>query len=409
MTTQTQTINATLPVSTISAAYDVQKYRSLVPVLQQGNILYLNASYQPPMNTVVRKAIDRFLDEAVYHAHPKPEWQARTEKTRALVGHYINAAPDSISFTSDTTEGLNLFQRSLKFEVGDNVVVLDTEHPNQAYGWLALRERGLEVRQVATQGKLYADASTYAPLVDARTKAIGLSSIMFHSGQKNNVKDICDHFRPMGIQVLVDMTQEAGVAPVDVKASGVSAACFSFHKALGCPTGLAALYIDPNVLTQLESTPPVVGAGAIANLRADLVASLGEIVFHPNTRRYEHLNHSLVALHAANASLDLFVNQITPEGLESHLRSLGRELREECGKLGVEIIGELDESKRAPHLYVLKLLDPAWKIHFEKHATYVSCYRLGVRISFGFYNNTDDVRRLGGILKSGLEAGIPTA
>lgn len=387
--------------------FDVQRYRALVPSLDKNDVKYLNASYQPPMNLIIRQAIDSFLDTAVYGANPKPRWQASIEDTRALVARYLEApSPASIAFTSDTTEGLNLFQRSLKLGAGDNVVILDSEHPNHAYGWLALRATGLEVRQVNTHGKLYADASTFAPLVDGNTKAIGISSIMFHSGQKNNVKNICDRYRPLGIQVLVDMTQEVGVGPVSVKDSGVSAACFSFHKALGCPTGLGAMYVDPTVLDQLKPDPPIVGAGSIANLAPTLLASSGRTEYHRSTRRFEHLNLSFVSIKAAHAALELLLNDMTPAGVERHLRSLGSRLQEECDKLGIEIIGEKEPSKHSPHCYVLNLLNPAWKPHFEKNKVLVSCYRLGVRVSFGFYNTEDDVVGLARVLKDGLDAGI---
>lgn len=400
-------INMSALEARIKTTYDIQRYRKLVPALNS-DIIYCNASYQPPMNLVVKQALDKYLDEAIQKPNPKPEWQALTERTRALVSQYINAAPESIAFTNDTTEGLNLFQRSLRLAKGDNVVMLDTEHPNQAYGWLALREIGLEVRQVPTQDTgLSADASTFAPFVDDHTKAIGLSSIMFHSGQKNDIKNICAKFRPQSIHVLVDMTQEIGTGPVNVQAYGISAAAFSFHKALGCPTGLGALYIDPNVLDELKPVPPVVGAGAVANLRSDLLTTHDETRYHHSTRRYEHLNLSFISIHGANAALNLLLYDMTPAGLEAHLRSLGRRLRTGCEKLGVALIGEIVESKRAPHLYVLALLDPAWHGHFERHSVYVSCYRLGVRVSFGFYNTTDDVDALVAVVKKGLASGIP--
>lgn len=405
MISQTTTITKQLAV--LSSGFDVDRYRSLVPALSRNNTIYLNASYQPPMNLKIRQALDNYLNEAVYQPNPKPDWQASTEKTRALVGRYIGATPESIAFTSDTTEGLNLFQRSLKLGKGDNVVILDTEHPNHAYGWLALRECGLEVRQVPTNGRLYADAATFACLVDENTKAIGISSIMFHSGQKNNVQDICDTFRPRDIHVLVDMTQEVGVGPVNVTKNRVSAACFSFHKALGCPTGLGALYIDPEILDQLKQTPPIVGAGAIANLDPSLIASSGITEYHQTTRRYEHLNLSIMSIQAAHAALDFLMDDMTPEGVEDHLRNLGKKLQEECYKLGIEVIGEKELSKRSPHLYVLNLLAPAWKQHFVENSVYVSCYRLGVRVSFGFYNTEADVLGLAKVLERGLASGIP--
>lgn len=402
-----QTTTITRKVAKLPSAFDVDRYRTLVPALDTNNIIYLNAGSRAPMNLKVRQAIDNHLNEAIYQLDPSPSWQASTEQTRALVGRYIDAPPESIAFTSDTTEGLNLFQRSLKLSKGDNVIILDTEHPTHAYGWLALRESGLEVRQVPTNSQLYANATTFASLVDENTKAIGISSIMFHSGQKNNVQDICNCFRPRGIHVLVDMTQEVGVGPISVTENGVSAACFSFHKALGCPKGLGALYIDPKIFNQLKQTPPIVGMGAIASLPPSLLASSGIIEYHQTTRRYEHLSLSIVSIQAAYAALTLLMDDMTPEGVEGHLQSLGKRLQEECHRLGIDIIGERELSKRAPHLYVLNLLAPAWKQHFAENSVYVSCYRLGVRVSFGFFNTEADVVGLAKVLEEGLASGIP--
>lgn len=244
---------------------------------------YLNASYQPPSNLIVHGAITKFTSEALYSPNPKPQWQSAVEQTRELVGRYINADASSIAFTRDTTEALGCFIRGLDFKPGDNVVVLDTEHPNHVYGWMSLRKSGLEVRQVPTipkakaaGGKVTAaNAATFAPYVDGRTRAIGLSSIMFHSGQWNDVADICKTFRPRGIHVLADLTQQVGFAEVDVQALGVSAAAFSLHKGLNCPTGFAVLYVNPEVIQVTNPAPPIVGYGAVSNVQADLLVTPG--------------------------------------------------------------------------------------------------------------------------------------
>lgn len=46
--------------------------------------------------------------------------------------------------------------------------------------------------------------------------------------------------------------------PVDLVDAGASAVAFSCHRALGCPTGLRDLYIDPNTIPRLKATPPCI-------------------------------------------------------------------------------------------------------------------------------------------------------
>lgn len=359
------------------------------------------------MNARVKGALERFLDQGSNHINPKSLWKQTAVESREKLAHFLNVPPDSITFTRDTTEGLNLFQRSLKFERGDNVVILEGEHPSQAYGWLALENQGLEVRLVPMDNTCLANADTFAPYVDDNTIAIGISSVMFHSGQMNDIQDIAAHFRPRGIHVLVDITQHIGVARIDLTAWNISAAAFSLHKALACPTGLGGLYVDPLVLPMLKEAPPVVGAGSIANLHSDLVARR-PLVYHSTAQKFEHWSVSFIGLAALQAALSFVADEMGIDRLERHLNALGRNLSLKIEGLGLRLVGCQKPGEHAPHVYVLPLLHPDWKDHFAKAGVIVSHYRAGVRVSFGFFNNTEDIDHLVSVVADGLAAGIPS-
>lgn len=49
--------------------------------------------------------------------------------------------------------------------------------------WKSLERQGLEVRRIPQIN--HADAATFVSAVDENTRAIGISWIMFHSGQRN--------------------------------------------------------------------------------------------------------------------------------------------------------------------------------------------------------------------------------
>lgn len=418
---KSKTTTTTPPVYPSPLRDKFAHYRSLVPLLSQP-ITYLNASFAPPSNLIVHAALAKYAHESLHDPHPKPAWQAATEDARALVARYINASdPSTVAFTRDTTKALGNFIRAVPLEAGDNVVILDTEHPNHAYGWMALRSVvGLEVRQVPTgamnsnnknQDKASvptraATAETFGPFVDERTRAIGISSIMFHSGQWNDVAGICAAFRPKGIHVLVDLTQQVGFAPVDVGAMGVSAAAFSLHKGLHCPTGIACMYVNEHVLAALDPTPPVVGYGAVQNARADLLVLDDPVVYHPSARRFEHANLSLVGTAAAKAFLSFYLDCLGPADVQAYLYGIGDELRRECRDLGIGIVDHSDRESHAPHLYVLELTDSAWAAHLKSLGVYVTMYRLGVRVSLGFYNNSGDIKRLAEALRQGIAKGL---
>ncbi|KAI8284754.1 hypothetical protein K4K59_007318 [Colletotrichum sp. SAR11_240] len=317
--------------SVAAVSYDkgnFEIFRRLVPLASDGKITHLNAGFMPPSNLIVDEAIRRFCSESLHHPSPKACWRQDVEAVRQLLARYINTDPSSIAFVRDTTEGLGSFIHGLKFEPGDNVVILDCEHPNQAFGWMALRPLGLEVRLVPTDPErpVAVNAQTFAPYVDDRTKAIGLSSIMFHSGQWNDIADVCSVYRPMGIHVLADLTQQVGFADVDVRALGVSAAAFSLHKGLNTPTGFAALYVDSAVIEELDPTPPLVGYGGVASVSdsEDFMIPEGPIVFHQTARRYEHANMSFISAVAARAFLQFYLENCVTSKTACEYREVDR-------------------------------------------------------------------------------------
>lgn len=383
-------------------------YRHLVPLVSEQNVIHLNAAFMPPSNLIVRDAIDQFCNQSLHHLSPKAKWKRDVEELRGLVAKYLKTKPSSLAFTRDTTEAMGSFMNSLNFRPGDNVVILDCEHPNQAYGWLSLRQVGLEVRQVPTMqdGNVAANAATFAPYVDERTCAIGLSSIMFHNGQWNDIADVATAFKPQGIHILADLTQQVGFTELDIHELGVSAAAFSLHKGFNTPTGLAVMYVSDEFLKAVDPVPPIVGYGSIATPSEDFQVPSGPIAFHPTAQRYEHANMCLIGAVAGKAFLQLHLDVMNPGNIQSHLYRLGDLLRAGCERLGVDILGPVGHRHHAPHLYTLKLYNPKWSEFFKTNNVVVSTFRWGVRVSFGFYNNETDVKRFMNVIERGLEEGI---
>ncbi|XDG04949.1 hypothetical protein ABKA04_004564 [Annulohypoxylon sp. FPYF3050] len=403
----------------------VQKFasfRHLVPITQNRDVIFLNAAAAPPSNLVVHEAITKYSSDALYEAYPYTSWRAAREEARRLIARCVNAeTPDTIAFTRDTTEGLGGFIRALAesgggIKEGDNVVMVDNEHPNMVYCWLALRDRGLEVRIVPTvedakrTGRITAvGPETLRPWVDGRTRAIGISSITFDAGQMNDVEGICREFRPRGIHVLADVSQHVGIARIDVQKMGVSAAAFSLHKGLNCPTGIGALYISPQAFQELGNpVPPIVNMQAVRNMNESLLVNADEPVdYFPDARRFEHQNMSLVGVAAAAAFTNFYLEVLGPEDVERYLYYLTELLRRECENLGIRVVGPAERRERAPHICVLELDPEAWGPYLSGlGGVRFTVNRLGIRISFGFFNSAEDVKGFVQVLVLGIARGL---
>ncbi|WVW78051.1 hypothetical protein I302_100002 [Kwoniella bestiolae CBS 10118] len=364
------------------------------------DILYLNASFQQPLSKPVHVACTSFLDSHLYEPNPKAAWQEQVEKTRDEVAKLINAPKTAISFSKNTSEAMGMFIQALRLNKGDNVVILEDEHPNQVYAWLALENCGIEVRRVPAVE--CANADTFAPAVDSRTRVIGLSYVMFHSGQRNDVASITNRFRPQNIEVLVDATQAIGVLSTDSSLLNVSALAFSCHKAMGTPSGLGVLYVDPAILSSL--VPRSIGPFGVLNLPETFIAGKDTSQLRLDGRRFETGNFNYLAIHALQAYIDLINRYGGQAAIESMLYKLSQRLIDKMADLGIPTVAKPEQLKRSPHNVVFPLLNPGWPAFFSSRHVLVSHYRAGTRVSIGIYNNEDDIDRFVGVVKEGMNS-----
>ncbi|SSW69998.1 Cysteine desulfurase [Achromobacter agilis] len=363
-------------------------------------MLYLDTAHQSPLATSVRQALESFYQEANAFGGPKPVWLERVERVRARAAAFLGAAAGELAFTKNTSEGLNIAANAIDFAPGDNVLLIEGDHPNNAYAWLNLRRRGVEVRFVKL-GQGVADASLFAPHMDARTRAISLSHVTFHAGHRHDVASVGRLCRERGIYLVVDAMQSVGVLPVDVKAMGVSILAAGCHKGLLVPQGLGLLYVDA-ALTELQ--PVYLATAGLARPPADLIANPNDMALREDAGRFEIGNYNLADIHALDAALDLIVS-VGIANIERHVLALGDRLIERMDALGVGLVGPRERARRA-HIYVLDLPVETWIGFLAQQGVRVSPERDGVRVSFGLFNTPDDVDRVAGIIAAGLQAPV---
>ncbi|MBR0646744.1 aminotransferase class V-fold PLP-dependent enzyme [Plastoroseomonas hellenica] len=370
--------------------FDLEALRAEFPAAQR--MLYLDTAHQAPLATSIRAALHRFYDEGHVSAGPKPVWLQRVEAVRARLAAFIGAAPEEIAFTKNTSEGLNIAANAIPLVSGDNVLMVHGDHPNNAYAFLNLRRKGVETRFVPlTAGT--ADIGTFAPHVDARTRAISISHVTFHAGHRFDVEALGRFCRDRGLLLVVDAMQSVGVLPIDVKrmdAAFVAAGC---HKGLLVPQGMGFLYVDA-ALQGLE--PAYLAAASLAEPPADFIARPDRMELRHGAGRFEIGNFNLPDLHALSAALDL-IERVGVGNIERHVLALGDRLIAALDRLGIRLIGPRDRAQRA-HIYVLDLPGEGWLDYLTASHVRVSPERDGIRVSFGLFNTAADVDRLVEIL-----------
>lgn len=365
--------------------YDVQAVRKLFPAAEK--MIYLDSGFQTPMSAPVKDALETFIRESYETAGPKSAWIARMERTRAKLAAFLNAAPEEIAFTKNTSESMNIAANALPLEAGDNVLMIHGDHPNNAYAFLNLRKKGVEVRFIPMTEVVNADS--FRPHIDARTRAISMSHVTFHAGHRFDIEGVGRLCREAGLYYVLDIMQAVGVVPVDAKAVGATFIGCGTHKGLLVPQGLGLLWWDRS-RTELE--PAYLAAISLADPPADLIARPDDLTPAPTAGRFEIGNFNLPATHALGAALDL-IGSIGIHNIQAHCFDLGDRLIAGLDQLGVGLVGPRARADRAPHIYVVALPAGDWGEYLAAKGVRVSPERDGVRVSLGMFNTDGDIDR----------------
>lgn len=374
------------------AHYDVEAVRREFPVTQR--MLYLDSAHQTPLARSVREALVRFYDEGHEMAGPKPVWLRRVEEVRERVARLLNAAPSEIAFTKNTSEGMNIAANALPLQPGDNVLLVEGDHPNNAYAFMNLRRKGVEVRFVPILGETV-DAAAFEGHVDKRTRAISLSHVTFHAGHLFDVAGIGRFCDERGLYFVVDAMQSTGVVPLDAKAIGATFIGSGCHKGLLVPQGLGIVYCRSG---HDELVPAYMAMSSLADPPADYVARHDNMALRDGAGRFEIGNFNLPDIHALAASLDL-VERVGVANVEAHLYDLGDRLIGRMDEQGVRLVGPRDRTQRSPHIYVFDLPGEGWAEYLASQQVRVSPERDGIRVSFGLFNTEEDVDRFADVVR----------
>lgn len=381
---------------------DVADARRLFPGASR--VTYLDLGGRGLLSTPVQQAIERHVRDGVEGCIDKDFLFEQTEAARTGFAQLINASPDEVTFTKNTSEGLNMVARAIEWQPGDNVILCpELEHPNNVYAWLNLQRHGVEVRVVPNvQGRMPVDAMIRA--IDARTRLLTASAVTFSPGFRTDVETLGRACRERGVIFLVDAAQSAGIVHTDVQQAPIDALATSTQKGLLGLYGMGYLYV------RRELAETLVPAG-LARFGVELDAANahesdlgGGWHLRPGALRFDLGNYNYAGVYAANASLRLLLDIGTP-AIERHATGLARTLAAGLAELGLPVVGASSDPDRA-HIVTLGVYEagaPAYGgdaslhglyAHLTAHDVKLSMRRGLLRFAFHVYNDASDVQRV---------------
>lgn len=379
-------VASALPEGITTQHYDVAAVRQAFPAAE--HVVYLDSGFQTPLSRPVKEAYERFLREGFETAGPKQVWLSRLEETRAKVATLLGAQPHEIAFTKNTSESMNIAANALPLKAGDKVLMIHGDHPNNAYAFLNLKKKGVEVVFIPMTQVVNADS--FRSHIDDRTRAISMSHVTFHAGHRFDVESVGELCERHGLYFVVDVMQGIGVTPIDAKTMKATFIGSGTHKGLLVPQGLGLLYWDSS---KIEMEPAYLAAASLAEPPTDFIAREDNMALPATAGRFELGNYNLPAIQGLGAAIDL-INTVGIENIEGHCFDLGDYLIERLDELDVGLVGPRDRQHRAPHIYVIALPAAEWLDYFTQNGIRVSPERDGIRVSLGMFNTTADIDRL---------------
>ncbi len=176
------------------------------------------------------------------------------EETRQAIAAFLGAPSGNvISFGANmTTLTFSLsraFGRSM--QRGDEIVITELDHEANRGPWLALRDQGIIVREVAVRHDATLDYDDFREKINERTQlvAMGLASNAF--GTVNDISRIREITARFGALLLVDAVHFAPHFPIDVVTMNVDLLLCSAYKFYGPHVGI--LYAREGLLDRLET------------------------------------------------------------------------------------------------------------------------------------------------------------
>lgn len=175
-------------------------------------------------------------------------------EARENIAKFFNIEDSSnIAFTSNSTEALNTAIKGT-LKSGDHVITTMLEHNSVLRPLYEMEKRGVEISFIETDNlgnPLYADINK---LIKSNTKAIICTHASNLTGNLVDIKFIGNLCKEKNLLFIVDVSQTAGVFPIDVKKMNIDILCFTGHKSLLGPQGTGGIYVKDGIeITPLKS------------------------------------------------------------------------------------------------------------------------------------------------------------
>jgi cysteine desulfurase family protein len=279
-------------------------------------IIYLDnaATTFPKPISILNEMIETYIRMGVSPGRGSYDLSVEAEefvnRVRLQISNFFGSNdPSRVIFTYNATDALNLIIQGL-IEPGCHVVSSRLEHNSVLRPLHHFQEVGtIHFDLVPFDSQGFIDPEDIARAITSKTRFVILNHGSNVLGTVQPVKKVGALCKERGVPLILDVTQTAGILPIDMEKWGVNVIAFTGHKSLYGPTGIGGLVLDRNLDvrttrfggTGVDSDSPIHSQDYPYRLEAGTINLLGVIGLSSGIRCLEKVG--LEKLYAQEMSL----------------------------------------------------------------------------------------------------------
>jgi cysteine desulfurase/selenocysteine lyase len=355
--------------------------RAKFPVTSRS--VYLNTAAAGPLAESTARAGTLYYQQMMNDGDVHwDDWLEQREQVRARVAAFINAEPEEIGFTTNTSTGMNLIIDAL--DKHGEVISCDLEFPVSTIPWM---HRRIPIHLVqSVDGVVRADDLRAA--MNTRTGILSLSYVQFSNGFRSDLEELASIKGNHAL--VVNASQAAGVFDIDVKRMKIDALCTTGHKWMLSGYGSGFVYISKEL--QAASWQRTIGWLSVHDpyaMRNDEVH-----LRHDASARAELGSPHFAGVFALGASVEL-MQSIGMQNIEARALELNRVLTSRLEEIGWRVLSPIGDERYRSAQTLVAAANPAQVVsRLAEQKILVTEKPQGIRVATDFFNNEDDIGQL---------------
>lgn len=308
-----------MPIQMSFSPEELAELRAHTPGIPSMSLFNSAGSSLPPQS-VLDVVTDFMIDEGRQGGYEIMMNEAdKLQQVYEYVARMIGAEASEIAFCQSSTDASYRALESIRWQVGDEILISRADYGANSMAYLMLRER-FGVKTVLVEDNEFGeiDLEALEAAITPKSRLILLTHIPTGGGLVNPAVAVGKIAQKSGLLYLLDACQSVGQLPIEVKNIQCDFLTGTGRKYMRGPRGTGFLYVNKNSIPQFQPSRP--------DLWSAQWTDREEYEWLPGARRYENFEFSR-ALSLGLGEAARYYLEVGPVRVWERIQKLAAQLR----------------------------------------------------------------------------------